>query len=74
MSRIDEIKEMILLLLSSQELIKSFFMRGKPEYVEILKSGSVEVVNLSNKAQSFGRALVLQGECNVKNWLCRLRF
>lgn len=31
-----------------QELVKSFSMRGEPEYAEILKSGSVEVVNLSN--------------------------
>ncbi len=31
-----------------QELVKEFSMRGEPEYIEILKQGSVEIVNLSN--------------------------
>ena len=31
-----------------QQLVKQFSMRGEPEYVDILTSGSVEVVNLSN--------------------------
>lgn len=32
----------------SQEVIKTFSMRGEPEYVDILKAGSVEIVNLAN--------------------------
>lgn len=32
----------------NQELVKEFSMRGEPSYVEILKKGSVEAVNLSN--------------------------
>ena len=32
----------------TQELEKQFSMRGEPEYIDILKQGSVEAVNLSN--------------------------
>ncbi|MBQ9302735.1 CapA family protein [Butyrivibrio sp.] len=31
-----------------QELVKTFSMRGEPEYTNILTAGSVEIVNLSN--------------------------
>ena len=32
----------------SQELVKEFSMRGEPEYIDILKNGSVEIANLAN--------------------------